>query len=140
MAAATVRDVRACLAALDRVDGLAGAGPAWPWMTPFDPAKVAAYRGRCELRLGRPQAADSLSISMDGLPASKQRALLLVDVAAAKRGDVDEAARLLGEAYSIATSKRSEKTARRVLAVRRLLDPKATSVRQLDQQLLAGWL
>jgi hypothetical protein len=47
---------------------------------------------------------------------------------------------LLGEAYSIAVVKKSEKVARRVLAVRRWLDPKANAVRQLDQQLLTGWL
>jgi hypothetical protein len=142
VASATVRDLRGSLAALDRAEALAGSGPSWPWMTPFDPAKVAGYRGRCELRLGRPEAVDSLTIALAGSPsATKQRAALLVDLAAAaRRGDVEEACRLLAEAHTIAVDKKSEKTARRVLAARRLLDPKARAVRQLDQQLLAGWL
>jgi len=143
LAHATVRDVRAAMAALDRAQAAEGGHPAWPWMTPFSAAKLAAYRGQVEIRLLRPQAARvALTAALGAWPApTKQRAVLLVDLAAThSRGDTNEAARLLGEAYSIAVAKKSEKVARRVLAVRRWLDPKANAVRQLDQQLLTGWL
>ena len=82
-----------------------------------------------------------LTAALAARPApTKQRALLLADLAAADRQDTEEAARLLGESYSIAAAKKSEKVARRVLAVRRHLDPRAAAVRQLDQQLLVTWL
>lgn len=47
---------------------------------------------------------------------------------------------LIRSAGGIAVAKKSETIARRVLAVRRWLDPKANAVQQLDQQLLTGWL
>jgi len=73
---------------------------------------------------------------------TKQNALLLIDLAHThvQRGDQDEGCRLLGEAYAVAAAKRSEKVARRVLEVRRGLNPRAAATRQLDQQLLASWL
>jgi hypothetical protein len=149
VAYATAGDERACMVALDRAeaasDDAAGQGhPSWPWMLPFDRAKVAAYRGSCLVRLGRPIPARSalLSALSARTAPTKQNALLLVDLAHAhvQRGDQEEGCRLLGEAYAVAVAKRSERVARRVLEVRRDLSPRAAATRQLDQQLLASWL
>lgn len=142
LAHATVRDVRACMDALDQAEANAGSASVWPWMTPLDAGKLAGYRGVCQARLRRSDASDALTVALAARPApSKQRAALLVDLAASYAGrDTDQAARLLGEAHAIAVAKKSEKTTRRVMGVRRLLDPRAASVRQLDQQLLTTWL
>ena len=143
LAHATVRDVRAAMAALDHAEAAGEGRPDWPWIRPFSADKLAAYRGQVEIRLQRPQAAQAALITALAARTAptKERAVLLVHLAATyARADTNEAARLLGEAYSIAAAKKSEKVARRVLAVRRRLDPKANAVRQLDQQLLTGWL
>jgi hypothetical protein len=104
VAYATARDERACMVALERAEAAsdaAGQGqPSWPWIFAFDRAKVAAYRGSCLVRLGRPFPARSalLSALAARKAPTKQNALLLIDLAHThvQRGDQDEGCRLLG--------------------------------------------
>jgi tetratricopeptide (TPR) repeat protein len=151
VAFATAHDNRAALAALDRAgqasEGTTAAGrPPWPWMLAFGPAKVAAYAGIAQVRLGRAKAAEATLAKLlaDRPAATKQNALLLVDLGAAytAQREVEEGCARLGQALQIAADKESERVRRRVLDVRRTLDPwrSTDAVRRLDRQLAAAWL
>jgi tetratricopeptide (TPR) repeat protein len=148
---ATARDSHATLAALDRAgaaaEDAAGAGrPTWPWMFAFDPVKVAAYAGAAQVRLGRSRHAQAALARVVQVrsAATKQKALVLADLGAAyaQQRAIDEACQQLRQALGIAIDKDSEKARRRVLDVRRTLDPwrNTEPVRALDRQLLTAWL
>lgn len=128
IAYASKRDVDASLAALGEAEraiehGPADAEPLWPWVYPFDEAKIAVYRGACAAKLQLPKVGlPALAKALDGLSTTptKQRALTLCDQAAlyALVGELDEACRLTGEAHSIGIQTRSRKVVGRVQQVR----------------------
>jgi hypothetical protein len=91
----------------------------WPWLYPFDAARLAGYVGACATRLRLPRTAlPALGDALDGLgPArTKQRALVLVDLAANHRvlGDHDRARELAAEAHAIGVERHSPKVLQRV--------------------------
>jgi hypothetical protein len=108
--------------------------------------KVAAYAGAAHMRLGHPKHAQAvLSRVVQARPApTKQTALVLADLGAAyvQQRAIDEACQQLRQALGIAVDKDSEKVRRRILDVRRSLDPwrNTDPVRALDRQLQAAWL
>ncbi len=124
------------------VESSANTGPPWPWVFPFDAAKVAGYRALAAVRLRRPHEARSAFSEAFARtsPAPKQRSLLMVELASAHAdaGDVDEAFRLASEALRIGAVYRSEKVINRVRRFRRdYRGPQARCVSALDEQLMA---
>ena len=140
--------------ALDRAGEAVGSSqaqlpPPWPWMFPFDHAKLAGYRALVCVRLGRP--ADALAAFAASLaaiqPAPKQRAIVMLEVAAATCQEgisqkdavrVDEAFRLAGEAAAAGTRYGSDRVIQRSRQFRRgYPGPVTARVRDFDQQLRA---
>ena len=118
---ASAGDADATLAAWKRAETAVAAGhdPMWPWLFPFDAAKLAGYVGTCTTRLRLPRTAlPALTEALDGFgPArTKQRALVLADLAANHRalGDHDQAQELAAEARAIGIERRSAKVLQRV--------------------------
>jgi hypothetical protein len=118
---ASAGDSDATLAACKRAEIAVAAGhePMWPWLYPFDAAKLAGYVGTCTTRLRLPRTAlPALTEALDGLgPArTKQRALVLADLAANHRalGHDDQARELAAEARAIGIERRSPKVLQRV--------------------------
>jgi transcriptional regulator with XRE-family HTH domain len=118
---ASAGDADATLAACKRAEIAVAAGhePMWPWLYPFDAAKLASYVGTCTTRLRLPRTAlPALTEALDGLgPArTKQRALVLADLAANHRalGHDDQARELAAEARAIGIERRSPKVLQRV--------------------------
>jgi transcriptional regulator with XRE-family HTH domain len=121
--------------------------PPWPWVFPFDHAKLAGYRALVAVRLNRPSEAlawftESLSA---GQPAPKQRAVIMLEVATAARQDgtnqherdrIDESFRLACTALKVGVSYSSERIIDRARRFRRAYTGPATSyVRDFDTQL-----
>jgi transcriptional regulator with XRE-family HTH domain len=121
--------------------------PPWPWVFPFDHAKLAGYRALVAVRLTRPTEAlaafaESLSAAQ---PAPKQRAVVMLEVAAAAcqegtarrdRDRVDGAFRLACEALGLGVMYSSERVIERSRRFRREYSGPATSyVREFDDQL-----
>jgi tetratricopeptide (TPR) repeat protein len=109
--ASSVGDADATLAALREAEHTLPAEqpPPHPGIYPLTPAKLQGYVGRCYVRLGLHKAAvPALQEALRGLPRSKQRAVLLGDLARAV-GDRDEARQLTGEARRIGEELRSRK-------------------------------
>ena len=84
--------------------------PPWPWLFPFDHAKLAGYRALVCVRLGRAeQALAAFAQSLGAVqPAPKQRAVLMLEVATAARQEAtasrdtaqaDEAFALAGKGW-----------------------------------------
>jgi tetratricopeptide (TPR) repeat protein len=118
---AAAGDADAALAALKRAEAAVAADhePTWPWLYPFDAAKLAGYVGACATRLRLPRTAlPALHEALDGLgPArTKQRALVLADLAANHRalGDHPQARELTAQAHAIGTERSSPKVLQRV--------------------------
>jgi tetratricopeptide (TPR) repeat protein len=93
--------------------------PLWPWLFPFDGAKLAGYLGTCATRLGLSKTAiPALDDALNGLgPArTKQRALIVADLAINHRalGHDDQAKELADEARAIGVERGSEKVLRRI--------------------------
>jgi transcriptional regulator with XRE-family HTH domain len=121
--------------------------PPWPWVFPFDHAKLAGYRALVAVRLTRP--ADALAAFTQSLsaaqPAPKQRAVVMLEVATAACQDgtarrdsdrVDEAFRLACEALGVGVTYSSERVIERARRFRREYSGPATSyVREFDGQL-----
>jgi transcriptional regulator with XRE-family HTH domain len=121
--------------------------PPWPWVFPFDHAKLAGYRALVAVRLIRP--ADALAAFAESLsaaqPAPKQRAVVMLDVATAACQDgtarhdsdrVDEAFRLACEALGVGVTYSSERVIERARRFRREYSGPATSyVHEFDGQL-----
>jgi len=120
--------------------------PPWPWVFPFDHAKLAGYRALVAVRLTRP--ADALAAFAESLsaaqPAPKQRAVVMLEVATAARQDgtarrdndrVDEAFRLACEALGVGLTYSSERVIERARRFRRQYSGPPTSyVREFDDQ------
>jgi tetratricopeptide (TPR) repeat protein len=88
--------------------------PSWSFIYPFTAEKLQAYTGRCYVRLGLHKAAvPTLREALHGTPRTKQRAVLLLDLARAV-GDGDEARELVSEARQIGEEFQSRKVLARV--------------------------
>lgn len=121
--------------------------PPWPWMFPFDHAKLAGYRALAYVRLGRPaEALEAFAESLTAAqPAPKQRAMVMLEVATAACQDgmndkdadrVDEAFRLAREAVATGMRYGSERVIQRSRQFRRwYAGPVTPQVRDFDQQL-----
>jgi transcriptional regulator with XRE-family HTH domain len=121
--------------------------PPWPWVFPFDHAKLAGYRALAAVRLGRP--ADALAAFAESLaatqPAPKQRAMVMLEVATAAcqagtaerdTGRVDEAFRLASEALGAGVTYSSERVIERARRFRRSYTGPATArISEFDEQL-----
>jgi transcriptional regulator with XRE-family HTH domain len=154
--AAARRDGEAAVRALDRAAKTIDRDrrsepPPWPWVFPFDHAKLAGYRALVAVRLTRPAEAlaaftESLSAAQ---PAPKQRAVIMLEVATAARQDatasresdrVDEAFRLACEALEVGIAYSSERVIERARRFRREYRGPATSyVCEFDDQFQAVW-
>lgn len=121
--------------------------PPWPWVYPFDHAKLAGYRALVAVRLNRPTEAlaaftESLATAQ---PAPKQRAVIMLEVATAARQDATnnkdsdragEAFRLAREALDTGLAYSSERIIDRARRFRRAYTGPVTSdVRAFDHQL-----
>jgi hypothetical protein len=121
MAHATAGDADAALAASKRAEAAVAQGheAMWPWLYPFDAARLAGYVGACATRLQLPRTAvPALTEALDGLGPvrTKQRALMLADLAANHRalGDHDRARALAADAHAIGVERSSPKVLQRV--------------------------
>ncbi len=123
--------------------------PPWPWLFPFDHAKLAGYRALACVRLGRAEQAlaafgQSLSAAQ---PAPKQRAVLMLEVATAARQQatasrdtarIDQAFTLAAEGLAAGQRYGSERVIERSRQFRRsYTGPVAGRVRDFDRQLAA---
>jgi hypothetical protein len=120
VAHASSGDTDATLAAFKRAEDAIGQGhePLWPWLLPFDRAKFAGYLGASATKLHLSRTAiPALEEALEGARA-KQRALVLVDLAANHRGlgHVAQARSLADEAHRIGVEFESEKVLRRLAA------------------------
>lgn len=123
--------------------------PPWPWLFPFDEAKLAGYRALVCVRLKRP--AEALAAFARSLaaaqPAPKQRAVIMLEVAAAvcqegmaarDSARVDEAFGLAGEGLRLGLRYSSERVIHRCRSFRRgYSGPAAPQVREFDRRLRA---
>jgi transcriptional regulator with XRE-family HTH domain len=123
--------------------------PPWPWIFPFDHAKLAGYRALVHVRLGRP--GDALAAFADSLvapqPAPKQRAMIMLEVATAACQEgvrekdtarIDEAFGLASEALTLGERYDSGRVLQRSRMFRRdYAGPVTSSVRALDRRVHA---
>jgi hypothetical protein len=110
-AASSVRDTDGTLAGLRDAERALAATPepGWSFIYPLTVAKLQGYAGRCYVRLGLHKAAvPALREALDGTGRTKQRAVLLGDLAHAL-GDGDEARELRAEARRIGDELASRK-------------------------------
>ena len=118
----------------------------WPWLTPFGAEKLAASRGSCEVRLGRPVAATEVLGEALAAPTLtvRRRGELLVDLglAHAKRREPVEACAVLAEALTISTMRRSPLLLERVREVRGNIENwrYLPEVAEFDERLYTTWL
>jgi transcriptional regulator with XRE-family HTH domain len=147
-------DGKAADAALGRAETAIDApgaldAPPWPWLFPFDHAKLAGYRALACVRLGRAeQALAAFAQSLQAVqPAPKQRAVIMLEVATAARqqattthdtAQVDDAFALAAEALAAGQRYGSERVLERSRLFRRAYTGPVTSrVRDFDRQLAA---
>ncbi|MFJ9645025.1 hypothetical protein [Streptomyces sp. NPDC101206] len=115
------------------------APPPWPWVFPFGPQKVAAVRVTCGARLGLADWVLSADTEALGGGHEKQRALVVLDLAAGHlaAGRIEAAFALAGRAVETGLRYRSGRILDRARAVRRSLAltslPKV--VREFDERL-----
>ncbi|MFE5717875.1 helix-turn-helix domain-containing protein [Streptomyces erythrochromogenes] len=113
--------------------------PPWPWVFRFGPEKVAAVRVACGARLKRADWVLSADAEALGGGTDKQRALIVLDLAAGHlaAGRVEAAFALAGRAVDTGLKYRSGRIVDRARAVRRTLTltspPKV--VREFDERL-----
>ncbi|GFH36821.1 helix-turn-helix transcriptional regulator [Streptomyces pacificus] len=113
--------------------------PPWPWVFPFDSAKVAAARVTCGARLGLADWVLADDTQALGTGSAKQRALVVLDVAAGHLagGRVEAAFALASRAVDTGLQYRSGRIIERARRVRRSLSltspPKV--VRDFDERL-----
>ena len=128
LAHAIAGDERSTLAALDHSQAAAERVPTeepppWPWVFTFDPAKVAAHRLACAVRLGRPAMAFGAAQDAGPLLAgsTKQAALWRLDHATAhlQNGDVDEAFTIAASVLDATKDQQSARVVERARALRR---------------------
>jgi transcriptional regulator with XRE-family HTH domain len=147
-------DGKAADAALGRAEAAIDApgaqdAPPWPWLFPFDYAKLAGYRALACVRLGRAeQALAAFAQSLHAVqPAPKQRAVIMLEVATAARQQAatardtaraDEAFTLAAEALAAGQRYGSERVLERSREFRRAYTGPVTGrVRDFDRQLAA---
>ncbi len=116
------------------------APPPWPWVFPFDAAKLAAFRALAAVRLRRPdQAAAAFAHSLTAIsPAPKQAAVLGLELAELRRqqGEIDEAVTLAAQAVATGRTHVSERVITKARQFRRACSTTpGTALRGLDQQL-----
>jgi hypothetical protein len=125
--------------------------PPWPWLFPFDHAKLAGYRALVYVRLRRP--GDALAAFAESLagtqPAPKQRAVVMLEVATAGCQEgmaqkdsprVDEAFRLASGAVAVGMRYSSERVLQRSRQFRRSYGgPTSAQVRDFDHQLRSAF-
>ncbi|WP_101782812.1 helix-turn-helix domain-containing protein [Nonomuraea indica] len=150
LAHATGHDAHAARAALRVADvavtrGERAATPPWPWVFPFDHAKLAGYRAVVSVRLGR--AAEAESAFSESLaaspPAAKQHGVLMTEMAAAKamNGRHDEAFDLAADALRLGVAYGSDRVIQRARRFRRAYaGPITVTVRTFDERLHATTL
>lgn len=113
--------------------------PPWPWVFPFDTAKVTGYRALAAVRLDEPdQARAAFAEAPRSGTNAKQEAILRVELATAHAGagDLDEAFRLASEALGTAIAFGSTRILERVRAFRSAHGASgARCVRELDDRL-----
>ncbi|MGH3830367.1 MAG: hypothetical protein ACRDRS_07915 [Pseudonocardiaceae bacterium] len=134
----------ACLAALDTAHALlTKADDQAPSYTTYSKAGYMCIRGACHLKLGETDhaishAQQALKI-WDPRISTRNVAMTLLDLseAHAQSTEIDEAARLLGDAGEIATRHSSARLAERLTQGRATLQPwkDTAAVRQLDERL-----
>ncbi|MEV0228402.1 helix-turn-helix transcriptional regulator [Nonomuraea sp. NPDC050786] len=144
---ATARDEAAALQALSAAEAAVRAGeraaaPPWPWVFPFDHAKLAGYRALVMVRLKRPiEAVAAFNESLSSAqPGAKQRGVLMTEVATAEAmsGRYDEALYLASNALTVATTYGSERVLHRVKNFRRsYAGPSSGALRSFDERLHA---
>lgn len=129
------------------IDAVGASPPPWPWVFPFDAAKLAGYRALVAVRLNQPnQALAAFAESLSSVqPAPKQRAAVMLEVATAVRqgaelshdaGQVDEAFRLGNDALKIGTTYSSERVIQRARRFRReYTGPTTAKIREFDRHL-----
>ncbi len=126
------------VAALKAAGRSLGGEPEWPWVYPFDDAKLASYQGAVAVRLGRPDVAlPALCLALDPAP-TKARARTLTDLALAQlaSGDPDQAGHTAGEAFALGAATGSMRVMRRVRMVRARM-PEGVAARTLDGRIAA---
>ncbi|MEU8109987.1 helix-turn-helix transcriptional regulator [Nonomuraea muscovyensis] len=119
--------------------------PPWPWVFPFDHAKLAGYRAVVSVRLGRAGEAErafSESLAASS-PAAKQHGVLMTEMATAKAmaGRHDEAFDLAADALSLGVAYGSDRVIQRARTFRRAYaGPVTATVRTFDERLHATML
>ncbi|TDC64878.1 helix-turn-helix domain-containing protein [Streptomyces hainanensis] len=134
---------RALNAAGDATDHLADeAPPPWPWVFPFNQAKVAAARLSCGVRLGLTEWISTAQDATDPVLTSgheKQRALLLLDIAHGHlaAGRLDGAFAMARTALETGLRYRSGRTVERARTLRRAYKSRTPPrvVREFDELL-----
>ncbi|MFI9328591.1 helix-turn-helix domain-containing protein [Kitasatospora sp. NPDC052868] len=113
--------------------------PPWPWVFNFDESKVAAFRVTCGAKLGRPGWISDAAGQVLATSHAKQRALLLLDLAAGHlaAGRIEAAFTLACQAVEIGLQYRSGRIVEGSRALRRSFrtssPPKV--VREFDERL-----
>jgi tetratricopeptide (TPR) repeat protein len=136
----------ACFTALDTAHtALTTADDHTPSYSPYDEAIHISIRGECYLKLGEAEpAVSSAQQSLKLLDRSRTRsvAMTIVDLGEAyvQRTEIDEAARLLGEAGEMAAGNSSARLIEWLVQARASMQPwrDTAAVRGLDEQ-LKGW-
>jgi hypothetical protein len=135
---------KALTAARAGAENLPEEAPPWPWVFTFTPTKVAAARVACGARLGLADWVLSEDTEALATGHDKQRALLVLDIAAGHlaAGRVDAAFALASRALETGLRYRSGRIVEKARAVRRSLTtsspPKA--VREFDERLHGVYL
>ncbi|WP_258527738.1 helix-turn-helix domain-containing protein [Streptomyces sp. NBRC 110611] len=118
--------------------------PPWPWVFTFNSVKVAACRVTCGARLGLPEWVLSEDVEALATGHAKQRALLVLDIAAGHLagGRIDAAFALAGRALDTGLQYRSGRILERARAVRRSFTSSAPPkvVRDFDERLHGVYL
>jgi hypothetical protein len=136
LAHASAGHEREALVALDRAEdavGRAGSESApWPWVFDFGPAKLAAYRLACSVRLNRPRDALSIAPLATARKPNRhavQHALVLLDHAEAhvQSGEPDEGVHTALRALDIARTQDSERVLRQARQLRDSIGARASS-------------
>ncbi|MFI0418876.1 hypothetical protein [Spongiactinospora sp. 9N601] len=145
LAHATAHDGRACRLALAEAERAVSrtSTPPWPFIFPFTEAKLAGFRALCAVRLGQPATAlAAFAESLNAIqPAEKQRAILVLEIAAIRRmeGELDEAFSLAGTALSTGVLYDSERVIQAAQRFRSSYSgPVLPSVAAFDERLLAA--
>jgi hypothetical protein len=132
--------LKAVDAAQRHADAAASAGgePVWPWVFPFDSAKIAGYRATVASRLGLAGMAMESFSRADTARSPKQAALVAVEHARvlATAGHLDQACKLAVAAYDIGHQYESERVQQAVRQFRTSLRPRLGPVTaELDERL-----